>query len=153
MRLRPDAANENRPSAASAHQQHRRRDRGSYALEFAVAFPVMLLAILVLATVTIDATAHAAVGRAARQAARAASLATTPAEAQAVADATVADNLHTGLCRTPQVDTTVSTADGLAMVTVAVRCQATMPFGTHQLRATGDAVLDRYRAGTTLTTP
>jgi Flp pilus assembly protein TadG len=127
----------------------RRSDRGSYALEFAVALPVLLIGILVAAVAAVDHTATAQTGRAARQAARAASLAGSPDQARTAAEATARGNLRAGLCHATSVDTAITTSGELTLVTVDVRCQVDAIVATRTVEATGDAVLDRYRAGTT----
>ncbi|OHV64188.1 TadE/TadG family type IV pilus assembly protein [Pseudofrankia sp. BMG5.36] len=137
-------------------------ERGSFAVEFAVAAPALTLALLVLAVAAVYATARADVARAAREAARAASLTTNVDQAAAVADTTARANLPGHLCAAGSIrvqtdlSTLVTTAGqpgGLDLVTVVVSCQLAAVPGHRTVQATGDAVLDAYRGGPTPAVP
>ncbi|MBL7499301.1 pilus assembly protein [Frankia sp. CNm7] len=139
------------------HRQGAEADRGSFSVELALAWPILILGLLVLAVAATTIGARTDVARAAREAARAASLATTPDQAVSLADTTARANLATGTCTDITIHTGLTTTGptpgDLGLVTVTVSCQTRPIPGlglTRQLRATGDAVLDRYRGGLTL---
>ncbi|MBL7498277.1 pilus assembly protein [Frankia sp. CNm7] len=146
-----------RPAAGRRRGAAGGGDRGSFSVELALAWPILILGLLVLAVAATSVGARTDVARAAREAARAASLATTPEQASAIADATARANLATGTCTDVVIHTgltaTGPTPGDLGLVTVTVSCRTRPIPGlglTRELRATGDAVLDRYRGGLTL---
>ena len=127
-------------------------ERGSFAIEAALAVPLLLMAMMLFQLAWRVSTAQSDVQAAAARAARSASLTDrNPAgAARATATATIADRNVT--CRALDVSTDVSSFRPGGTVTVRVRCTADLSDltmlklpGTHLAEASATEVIDRYR--------
>ncbi|EFC81317.1 TadE/TadG family type IV pilus assembly protein [Parafrankia sp. EUN1f] len=135
---------------ACAHRGRRgARDAGSFAVEFAAGFGIVITAILVMAVAYQTSQSGAAVTNAAREAARTASLATSADGARRAADGLVRTRFaDTDVCAELTVETTTAQFRAAGTVQVTVTCRTNSLLGWQRtLRATGEAVIDRYRGG------
>lgn len=114
-----------------AKRKAKRRDRGSMAVEFAVAGPLLVVLMLLIAAGGEWIDYKGEVSAAARDAVRAASLARQFSDAQTFADQAVQQDLG-GLCQGGNMNTSVSLLGGANFATaqdvqVTVTCQAQLP--------------------------
>lgn len=127
-----------------------RCEDGSFSLELAVGASIFVVAVLLLAFVYQVEQTGAALTSAAREAARAASLTADPNDAAQAARQLATSRLTGGTCVPGTVTVATNTAGFTAggTVTVAVACRTHPTIGpARSLRASADAVIDRYRGG------
>lgn len=141
----------------ASHSRPPRSDRGSAAVELAIAAPVLAMFILVAIFGGRVAVSHQAVQSAASDAARAASLSRSGSEAKSEAIATVNSTMNSQALNCARVDVDVDTSGfsrppgQAAKVTVSVECQVSVAdlglpsVGVVKVSATMSSALDTYR--------